>query len=395
MSNVKKFNGDNKHKQQQQQQQQQQYQNKSILVQWGTRKVISWTNSPLLNEVGHQLQQMFAGENFWNPVEILTQQYMEEHPEEHWIWIRWKSSNYRAYLIFFTLKGRPTTCILKSNNNTLNYEMFFVRFRVSPELFKGTWWTVEIEEDINGGWWTCWLEDIWFLCGRDVRTDNLTTRLNESWITFQQQWQPDPAIESIQIRQKPGFYAKNAGSALEWLRLNLPKMNRSTTDICFWSLSTMNRNKKFSVLDIQSWTDAAQNWIKPNSKPPINLIQTTQPDNLPNNTSLTSSAWNEDSCIFACWRTEHIDVYNLTTCNRTGMHGEEIGIACIPNMNLSRKIYDWFDGKPNEVFWIRAEYNPWFGKWVPIETVEEGRKELSHPDDTPPQRFWTKTKTNV
>lgn len=356
--------------------------NHSNLVQWGPRKVLSWTNSSLLNEVGHQLQQMFGNDDFWKPIETLKPRYMEEHPEEHWTWIKWGPSNYRAYLLFFTFKGRPTTCILKSKSDSSNYELYFVRFRVSPEIFKGTWWTVEIEEDPKGGWWRCWLEDIWFLCGRDVRTDDFYTRRQESWTSFQKQWKPDPAIESIQIKWKPGFSAQKAGDALDWLRVNLPKLGRATSEIRFWSLATSSPqgpNRKFSVLSVQTWTDIAQNWVKPVEivKAPKVLMSLDG-----------STGWSKDSTIFACWRTEFVDVYNLTTHNRAGMRGKEIGLACIPNMLLSRKIYNWFDGEENDVVWVRAEFHPWFGRWVPIEIVEDGRKEMNYPDGVPPEQFW-------
>lgn len=359
--------------------------NHSTLVQWGPRKVLSWTNSPLLHEVGHQLQQMFGNEEFWQPVESLKPRYMEEHPEEHWTWVRWGPSNYRAYLIFFTFKGRPTTCILKSKNDSSNYELFFVRFRVSPEIFKGTWWTVEIESDPKGGWWRCWLEDIWFLCGRDMRTDDLYTRRLEAWTSFQKQWQPDPAIESIEIRWKPGFPAQNAGDVLEWLRVNLPKQGRSTSDIRFWSLATNNRNRKFAVLMAQTWTDAAQNWVKPKESSSVKKkpVQLSKLDG--------STNWTEESCIFACWRTEYVDVYQLTTHNRDGMRGKEIGLACVPNMQISREIYSWFNDENTQVFWVRAKFHPWFGRWVPIERVTEERSELDHPNGTPPENLWFTT----
>jgi hypothetical protein len=273
---------------------------------------------------------------------------------------------------------------LKSKDDSSNYELFFVRFRVSPEIFKGTWWTVEIEEDPKGGWWRCWLEDIWFLCGRDVRTDEFYTRRQDAWTSFQKQWQPDPAIESIQIKWKPGFSAQKAGDALDWLRVNLPKLGRATSEIRFWSLATSSPqgpNRKFSVLSVQTWTDTAQNWVKPvESKSTQRVLHLSMLDG--------SSDWSEDSCIFACWRTEYVDVYQLTTHNRAGMRGKEVGLACIPNMLLSRKIYSWFDGEENDVVWVRAEFHPWFGRWVPIEIVDKNRKDLDHPDGVPPEQFW-------
>lgn len=371
---------------------------KSQFVRWGTRLVMRWDVPERLKEIGVHLQQWFGSSQFWQPVSVIDKKWTHDHPEEHHVWIRFTQQVYRGYLLFFPYHGRNWSILLICGETPGSYELYFLKFRLSSNIYQGTWWVVELESTQESDqYWKLWLEDCWFMCGQDLRGMKPTERTQFGREHMEKYWQPDPALESVELKWKPSCMGSQFPYLLDFLsrtsQLNL--MN-----IRFWFTSN-NENKvnRENVLNVYSWSSTPTTWRQSLSmikklKENEHIEAERQQIALQN----MSDKWTNAHRVFACWRTINYDVYELSTLDREGDHGIIVGRACVPNIQISTSIDKWFKkiGDDGKVLWVIGEWHSWFGAWVPVRLATEDEiqsrltmpSSVSVPEGQPPKKFW-------
>jgi hypothetical protein len=70
-------------------------------------------------------------------------------------------------------------------------------------------------------------------------------------------------------------------------------------------------------------------------------------------------------------KTKNPDVYNLLSS------GTKIDIACIPDMETSKKCKQWFKDNNAQELFVKCRFDFEKKKWIPIELIE---KELDNKD---------------
>ena len=381
--------------------------NASQFIRWGPRLVMRWESPDKLKEIGVHLQQWFGGADFWNAVPSqLPDGWMKNHPEEHYVWLKWSPKPYRGFLVFFPYHGRNWSILLVCSDKPGEYELYFLKFRLDTQIYQGTWWVVEMTPSTDPSQhYKVWLEDCWFLEGTDMRGLSVEERTEKARRVWEQKWQPDPALESVALHWKPACKASQMGSMLRFLyglRGQMP-MNQ----VRFWITSHAPTRKPtqdilscFQLhIPVQDWADITtfyDEWKVQNQKEQARKEELEK--------TVAAGDWNPVSSVFACWKTKYPDIYELSSLDKEGDRGISIGLACVPNIQTSLAIRKWFqqesggEGEPESeslsVIWIRAQWHPWFGRWVPTQLASSDeitqRKILQteNPKGKPPQRLW-------
>lgn len=371
-------------------------------IRWGPRLLLRWETPERLKEIGVHLQQWFGCENFWSAIPQIDKSWIHEHPEEHIVWLKFNPKPYRGYLIFFPYHGRSWSILLTCGEKPGAYELYFVKFRLHPDIYQGTWWVVELTPSTNPSeQWKLWLEDCWFMNGQDLRGMKPSERNIYAKKQMQEKWQPDSAIESVELKWKPVCSANQLPQMLNFVS---QQSNINLNQARFWFISnTENKSQRDNVLKVYSW------WVSPNlwtKIPEITLkIQNTdrikqeEQKKLLEKVSAQEGLWKNYHTIFACWKTQHPDIYELSTNDKEGDHGHVLGRACVPNIQISNKINNWFNDSSNkQVIWVQCCWHNWFGRWVPIQLADE--KDIMvrvkmpdlQPNDKPPVKYWLEKK---
>ena len=342
-------------------------------VRWGTKMILRWDSPERLKEIGLHLQQWFGNSTFWNPIVPLSSSWIYGHPENHLIWLKYSPNPYRGFLVFFPYHGRNWSCLLLCGEQPGSYELYFLKFRLSTEIYKGTWWVVEMTQRQDNSY-QVWLEDCWFLNGQDLRSMNVMERSQHSKKIWETSWQPDTALEAVELKWKPRFMASQFPQIFDFLR-----SKQFIPQVCnFWMISqSSNRDLVLSAI---SWWQPLSTW---NITPILQALSSQQNKKI----IQTTNDWKSDHCIFTLWKTKYPDIYELSSKNREGDHGTIYGYACIPNIQISLMVRNWFL-ESNKCAWIQAEWHPWFGRWVPTRLTKEPTIVYELPQGHPPNKFW-------
>lgn len=371
---------------------------KSQFIRWGTRLVMRWDVPERLKEIGVHLQQWFGSAQFWQPVSTIDKKWTHDHPEEHYIWVKFTPQTYRGYLLFFPYHGRNWSILLICGETPGSYELYFLKFRLANVIYQGTWWVVELQQSSNASQpWKLWLEDCWFMCGQDLRGMKPTERNQFGRESMEKHWQPDSALESVELKWKPVCLGSQFPYLLDFLtkQTNLDLMN-----VRFWfSSNNENKTNRENVLLTYSWTSNPSNWSRSlTMTEEFRKKEEAEAEKQKIAIQNMSDKWTHGHRVFACWRTIHYDIYELSTLDREGDHGIIIGRACVPNIQISTSIEKWFKklDENTNVLWIIGEWHSWFGSWVPVrlanpdEVDERLRlpKSIAIPEGQPPKKFW-------
>jgi len=358
---------------------------KSSFIRWGPRLVMRWEAPEKLKEIGVHLQQWFGSSAFWETVHSIDKKWIYDHPEEHYIWLKLTPKSYRGYLIFFPFHGRNWSIFLHCGENNGAYELYFLKFRLNSQIYQGTWWVVELTQSkTSNEHWSLWLEDCWFMKGQDLRGMRPTERNQFARQQMVQNWQPDPAIESVELKWKPTCMGSQFSAMLYFLS---KQSHLDITNIRFWfSSNNENKTNRNDVLQVYSWNGSIYGFEKTFHT----LVEKEQSIILQEEQSNLN--WNPSHCIHACWKTTNPDIYELSTMDREGDHGIAIGRACVPSIQVSLNLKQLFKDPTISVLWVYCEWHNWFGRWVPLRVATEkerqSRKWKNLPEGNPPKKFW-------
>lgn len=238
---------------------------------------------------------------------------------------KYSTDGIHCLLFFTTYQNRMRSYIIHESDN----KIICTRFRVSPEIYKGTLLDGELVYTRDGKWV--------FLVNETIMLENKLVSYNLDSDMLGNRYKSDFVLEIAEIRFN-NLYPLNELKRLT--TQELVEMDYQVKGLYLYKLTTTN-----------------DNYIKIDDRYYL-TIQTPKKEE----EEISDDIDSEKVVRYKLMDTFLPDVFQL-------LDGEaKIGIAFIPNIEMSQKINEGF--KKKEILTVDCKYSKKFKKWYPIKIIQ-------------------------
>lgn len=238
---------------------------------------------------------------------------------------KYSTDGIHCLLFFTTYQNRMRSYIIHESDN----KIICTRFRVSPEIYKGTLLDGELVYTRDGKWV--------FLVNETIMLENKLVSYNLDADMLGNRYKSDFVLEIAEIRFNK-LYSLNELKRLT--TQELVEMDYQVKGLYLYKLTTTN-----------------DNYIKIDDRYYL-TIQTPKKEE----EEISDNIDSDKVVRYKLMDTFLPDVFQL-------LDGEtKIGIAFIPNIEMSQKINEGF--KKKEILTVDCKYSKKFKKWYPIKVIQ-------------------------